>query len=118
MTGVLCIKTKECKIVDCRWRTEKNSRRKAIPIADYTASPDDDSDSAMEYTWTTLNLKVYLQWINEDKGKPEYETTIIKNTDSSVTEKIFIPQSSSFYELKFSLTEGKWMLNELIVNQL
>jgi hypothetical protein len=35
LTGVLRIKTKECKIVDCRWRTEKNSRRKAIPIADF-----------------------------------------------------------------------------------
>lgn len=78
----------------------------------------ENNDSIMNYSWTAQELIIYLKWINEDKIKSEYETTITIVSDSVITEKIYIPQSSCFYDLKFSTIEEKWFLTDLIVNTL
>lgn len=78
----------------------------------------DGNDYVIDYPWDVQELLIYLQWINEDKTKSEYKTSIISVSDSIIIEKIYIPQSSNFYDLKFSILKGKWFLINLIVNNM
>lgn len=96
-------------------------KRLAERVTGYDSDEEDTGDVSEDdrnYCWENRNLAVYLQWINKDRKTDEYKTEFVWKTETKVEEYIFIPESSSFYSLTFSLVDGKWMLTELVVNQL
>lgn len=63
--------------------------------------------------WDKQELHLKLKGINYDREQPEFETLITVKSDSVITEDVYIPATSFYYFLEFSLIENKWVLTWL-----
>lgn len=75
------------------------------------------ADSLMNYSWKKNDLVYYLLFTNKAVKDSVYTVLYEIESETNATEKIFIPQSSSFYILSFTKRNGLWYLSEFIVNE-
>ena len=78
----------------------------------------DDNDSIMHYLWNKSDLIYYLHMIDGAIHDTKYDCTLSSDGDSIFSETISLPQSSCFYTLDFSKIDNKWVLMNLVVNEL